>query len=412
MELAPLFKKAYWSLAFAGLVYVLAIFSLTYPAVQRGALYSNAINPSPWQDVNDAEYFGFQKSQVQPFNIVTPDNETLYAWHIIPPYLCKEFEEDLLANPPSGPAEDITKTLAYKLLAENPNARVVVNLHGNAAHIGSGYRPNTYRSHLAASTPTHPVHVIAFDYRGFGKSTGTPTEEGLITDAEAVITYLTSAPLSISPSRIAIAGQSLGTAVAAGLAERLTFTKALSEPFATILLFAPFSNVPTLLESYQFFGLLPPIFSPIVGYPRAKKYILNHVVDTWDTASRLARLTGVKPHSEDDHAVHGDQAFDVKIIHAANDFEIPWREGRRAWAAAVGGEDNAAKLGTFVKDHASEDGVTQLEVWEKEIGADPRTGEKRVKRVTWERVRYGGHNRVAATSAATLAIMRAFENNK
>jgi uncharacterized membrane protein HdeD (DUF308 family) len=35
VELKPIFKKAYWSLAAGGLVYVLFIYSLTYTQVQR-----------------------------------------------------------------------------------------------------------------------------------------------------------------------------------------------------------------------------------------------------------------------------------------------------------------------------------------------------------------------------------------
>jgi hypothetical protein len=35
MELAPIFKKAYWSLAFFGLLYVLGMLSLTFPDIQR-----------------------------------------------------------------------------------------------------------------------------------------------------------------------------------------------------------------------------------------------------------------------------------------------------------------------------------------------------------------------------------------
>lgn len=66
------------------------------------------------------------ETQVQPFNLATPDDETLYGWHLIPPHLCKEHEEELNANEPAGPAEDYTQTTAFKLLANNPNARVVV----------------------------------------------------------------------------------------------------------------------------------------------------------------------------------------------------------------------------------------------------------------------------------------------
>ncbi|OAX84182.1 hypothetical protein ACJ72_01457 [Emergomyces africanus] len=392
MELAPIFRKAYWLLAFSGLIYVLGVFSLTYPSVQRAVLYANKLNPTYFQDINDAEYFGFLKSQVQPFNLRTPDNETLYAWHIIPPHLFKENEQALLASASSGPSEDITKTIAFKLLAQDPNARVVVNLHGNAAHLASGYRPHIYRSFLAASSSKHPVHVIAFDYRGFGISTGSPTEDGLITDALTVINYLTSPPLSIHPSRIVIAGQSLGTAVAAGVAERYTFGDA--------------SSVPDPLAGVIRGRNLASNALALMPYPKFQNYILSHLVDTWESASRFARLTGVKAHAGDADSAHANQDFDLTVVHAANDFEIPWRNGKILFETAIGGS-NAHALGNYVHEYVSDDEVVQVKVWEKEISTT--SGEKKMKRVRWERVRYGGHNEVAAASAATVAIMRIFE---
>ncbi|KAG5298452.1 lysophospholipase and esterase/lipase domain-containing protein [Histoplasma ohiense] len=408
MELAPIFKKAYGLLAFVGFLYVLGVFSLTYPSVQRMVLYVNQFNPTYFQDVNDAEYFGFLKSQIQPFNIRTPDNETLYAWHIVPPRLFKDNEAAFLANASSGPAEDVTKTIAFNLLAQDPNARVVLNLHGNAAHLGSGYRPQMYRSFLAASTPKHPVHVIAFDYRGFGKSTGSPTEEGLITDALSLINYLTSPPLSIHPSRIVVAGQSLGTAVAAGVVERYTFgdPSSVPEPLAGVIVFAPFSSIHTVVSTYRLFGFFPPILSALSPYPRFLNYILGHIVDTWDSASRFARLTGAFPQPGDVDSSHASQGFDLALVHAVNDAQIPWPNGHGVYEAAIGGP-NASVLGSYVHEYASDDEVVQVKVWEKNLST--KSGEKRVKRVRWERVRYGGHNAVAATTTATLSIIRMFE---
>lgn len=58
---------------------------------------------------------------------MTPDNETLYGWHLLPLHLCRQHEEDLMNHPPNGPASDYTDTIAYKLLAGDPNARVVVS---------------------------------------------------------------------------------------------------------------------------------------------------------------------------------------------------------------------------------------------------------------------------------------------
>ncbi|OGM47043.1 hypothetical protein ABOM_003674 [Aspergillus bombycis] len=415
VELQSIFKKAYWSLAAGGLVYMSIIFTLTFPTVQRFALYAHKVNPALWEDVNQVESFGFLKTQVQPFNLVTPDNETLYAWHLLPPHLCREHEEKLNENEPSGPAGDYTKTPAYELLANDPNARVVVAFHGNAAHIGSAQRPETYRMLLGLSTPSNPIHVFAMDYRGFGISTGSPTEEGLITDGVALLNFLTSSPLNISPSRIVITGQSLGTAVSAAVTERFTFgspdPNAIQpaikdpEPFAGVILIASFSNVPSLLDTYSLKGLTPPILSPLVGYPRVKNWTKSHVIDRWDTAARVARLTGVGPTAQNDSAIgYADKELDLTIVHAYNDAEIPWYEGRRVWVAATGENDKDAP-GSLVHEKKEPKSQNEVLIWENRSSKNAGV----VKSVRWERVPYGGHNRVATFSVAALAVLRAFE---
>ncbi|KAI9930962.1 hypothetical protein ASPWEDRAFT_100434 [Aspergillus wentii DTO 134E9] len=412
VELQSIFKKAYWSLAAGGLAYVTFVFAMTFPNVQRSLLYVNKFNPTLWEDVNKVEPFGFMKTQVQPFNLKTPDNETLYGWHLIPLHLCHEHEDELNANEPSGPHEDYTQTSAFKLLAKDPNARVVVNFHGNAAHLGSAQRPEIYRMILGLSTPSNPVHVFSIDYRGFGLSTGEPSEEGLITDGVSLINYLTSGPLNIPPSQIVIMGQSLGTAVSAAVAERFAFGSSdptaiqpaikNSEPFAGVILVASFSTLPSLIESYSFKGITPPMLSPLIGYPRVQKWVVNHIVDSWDTAARVARLAGIGPTAQEDSiAGYGDKDLDLVIVHASNDVEIPWYEGRRVWWAATG-EGQPDAPGTLAVQKKDKDG--EVKIWENRS-----QDSKGVKKVRWERVGYGGHNRVATFSVAALAVLRAFE---
>ncbi|KAL4954758.1 Alpha/Beta hydrolase protein [Aspergillus filifer] len=415
VETNSLLKKAYWSLAAAGLVYVSIVISLTYPAVQRLALYANKVNPAYWEDVNLVESFGFLKTQVQPFNLVTPDNETLYGWHLLPLHLCREHEAELDSDKPAGPEDDYTTTPAFKLLANDPNARVVVSFHGNAAHLGSAQRPESYRMLLGLSTPQNPIHVFAIDYRGFGISTGTPTEEGLIIDGVTLLNFLTSAPYNIPPSRIVIVGQSLGTAVTAAVTERFAFGSpdptaiqpAIKdpEPFAGVILLACFSNLPNLIESYSVKGITPPILSPLKGYPRVQKWARSHILDTWDTAGRVARLTGVNTTLEIANPFYIEKALDLTIIHAKNDVEIPWREGRRVWMAATGERVKDAPGALSFEKRDANGGPNEVLIWENKSGK----GDKAVKRVRWERVAYGGHNRVATFSTAALAVLRAFE---
>jgi pimeloyl-ACP methyl ester carboxylesterase len=62
--------------------------------------------------------------------------------------------------------------------------------------------------------------VISFDYRGFGDSTGQPTEAGLVKDARFIYDWLHK--LNNGQRKIYLWGHSLGTAVACQLAARLS----------------------------------------------------------------------------------------------------------------------------------------------------------------------------------------------
>ena len=60
--------------------------------------------------------------------------------------------------------------------------------------------------------------VLILDYRGYGKSSGRPSEQGLYRDSEAGFIYLLGK--GYRAEQIIIHGQSLGTAVAIDLASR------------------------------------------------------------------------------------------------------------------------------------------------------------------------------------------------
>lgn len=64
------------------------------------------------------------------------------------------------------------------------------------------------------------VHVVTIDYRGFGESEGSPSEEGLVEDAISAYQWIHEQCTESSP-QIVIYGQSLGTGVATRLAKHL-----------------------------------------------------------------------------------------------------------------------------------------------------------------------------------------------
>jgi fermentation-respiration switch protein FrsA (DUF1100 family) len=95
-------------------------------------------------------------------------------------------------------------------LAHPAPKAVVLHLHGNAGNV-SHRAPVAERLHeLGCST-------LLLDYRGYGRSEGTPTVQGLLTDARAARKYL-AARLRIAEADIVLLGESIGGAVAVDLA--------------------------------------------------------------------------------------------------------------------------------------------------------------------------------------------------
>jgi fermentation-respiration switch protein FrsA (DUF1100 family) len=78
--------------------------------------------------------------------------------------------------------------------------------HGNAGNISN-------RVQKAALLHQLGLSVLLFDYRGFGKSEGTPSEPGTYLDADAAYAYLTQTR-KIPAERIVIHGESIGNGVA------------------------------------------------------------------------------------------------------------------------------------------------------------------------------------------------------
>jgi abhydrolase domain-containing protein 12 len=106
-----------------------------------------------------------------------------------------------LMQQPIGLVADVTTGLGFQLLRDDPDALLAIHFHGAGGNMGSGYRIPNYRA-LAAGNPDK-IHVLTFDYRGFGKTTGVPTEQGLIQDAIAVVDWALNVA-KIPPSHILI----------------------------------------------------------------------------------------------------------------------------------------------------------------------------------------------------------------
>ncbi len=105
---------------------------------------------------------------------------------------------------------DGTKLHGWFVPHPNPK-RAILYCHGNGEHIAcNADLAAQLRDRLAAS-------VFLFDYRGYGRSKGRPTEAGCIADGRAAQRWL-AGRLGIAPTDIVLIGRSLGGAVAVALA--------------------------------------------------------------------------------------------------------------------------------------------------------------------------------------------------
>jgi fermentation-respiration switch protein FrsA (DUF1100 family) len=123
-------------------------------------------------------------------------------------------------------SSDGTKLFGW-YVEQAATSAVVLWCHGNAGNIINRLENLRELYRLGLS-------VFLFDYRGYGRSHGSPSEEGLYEDAFGAYDYLTRTRM-IRPERIVLFGRSLGAAVAAEVASH--------KPAAGLILESPFPSI-------------------------------------------------------------------------------------------------------------------------------------------------------------------------
>jgi fermentation-respiration switch protein FrsA (DUF1100 family) len=174
---------------------------------------------------------------------------------------------------------------AWRVRNPTPARAVVIVCHGNAGNVES-------RIPLARAFLAMECDVVLFDYRGYGASSGAPTEEGTYLDAEAAWTWARSA--GFAPERIVAYGESLGGAVAIELARR--------HPVAAVVVEDTFTSLRDM--GARFYPWLP------VGLVLRIRY---------DSIAKIGAL-GVP----------------VMVVHSRGDDLVPFELGQRLFAAAQG----------------------------------------------------------------------------
>ena len=386
----PVLKYALQLIAIVIGLYAILLGLLTTSTFQAHVVYLHKFQMTWFKDLDVPETFGFLRNQVTPFAIKYPDGEKLYAWHILPVELYRKHESSLVEEP-SGFVSDINSRLAFKLLRDDPDARLIIHMHGAAGTVGSGYRVPNYWA-LAAGQPGK-IHVLTFDYRGFGRSSGNPSENGMVLDGLKVVDWVMNVA-GVPPPQILIFGQSLGTAVSIAVSEHL----ALQYPpivFSGTVLVAPFVDVATLVSTYRVAGTIP-LLSPLAKFPVLFEYFQRFIRDTWSTKDRIAQYVQA-------NEVNG-MRYRLTLIHAEDDYDIPWRHTPMVFWHAVN-----ASMPT---------GITYNELEEKKLefrrehGAGGTIMEWRTENgvIREEILKTGLHDVIMGYPKITMAAMRIFQD--
>lgn len=182
--------------------------------------------------------------------IITSDDETIHGWFV--------------------PVADAKGTMLF--------------FHGNGGNI----------SHRVDYMPMFQLlgyNLFIIDYRGYGQSSGSPSEAGTYLDAQAAWRYLTEVK-NFAPSQIVLYGESLGGPIAAWLAAR--------EKPGMLVLASTFTSVPDLAETI---------------YPYLPVRLITRF--SYNTLESLAAITAP-----------------VLVTHSPQDEIVPFEHGQRLFQAA------------------------------------------------------------------------------
>jgi fermentation-respiration switch protein FrsA (DUF1100 family) len=215
-------------------------------ALEDRLLFPGATLARPWRDA--PAYLG-----VRELRLPSDDGATIHAWFTVPP-------------------------------GWQPAQGAVLHSHGNGSPLcvlaGRAYR---WREHLRRA-------VLLYDYPGYGKSSGRPSEGGCYAAAEAAFRFLEEQKV---PAReVILAGESLGTAIATELATR--------HDARLLVLHGGFTSFPDMAA---------------VRFPCFPGRYLCH--NRMDSAAKIGRAR-----------------CPVFVSHGTADSVVPYRQGKRLFAAA------------------------------------------------------------------------------
>ena len=157
--------------------------------------------------------------------------------------------------------KDSIDILSWYKKPRSSDNKIILYFHGNAGNIGD-------RSSKLATFARDGFGIMAISYRGYFGSEGSPTQKGLMQDAQASLEFLFNK--GYKEEDIILFGESLGTGVAMQLATKYNFAALILEsPYSSIVSVAKKSYwfVPVNLlikDKFESLKVAPKITSPIL----------------------------------------------------------------------------------------------------------------------------------------------------
>ena len=179
--------------------------------------------------------------------------------------------------------DDGQRLHAWWIPARGPRLGHVLHFHGNAGNI-------SHRLREASALTGAGFDVLLLDYRGYGRSTGRPDEEGLYRDVRAARAAVVTRE-NVDPSRFFYVGESLAGAVALALA--------LEHPPRGLVLQSTFTGIRDMARLH--YAVVPRFLVP----------------DAYPSLQRIRRLRSP-----------------LLVIHGEADDLVPFSHGQALFAAA------------------------------------------------------------------------------
>jgi len=184
---------------------------------------------------------------------------------------------------------------------ENISPKVVLYCHGNSFHRGHGHRLKLYEVLRDLG-----YWVVTFDYRGYGDSTGTVSEESAVQDVLTAYKYMDEE--FPDASKIVIWAHSLGTSLASKAVTVMQVKKFNRQPDALVLE-APFDSIKGIMDNYPISKFLLSLYPSVY---------IRHKID--ETMAKNGMHLNTRGYLM-------DVKTPVMILHAEDDSKVIFKLG-------------------------------------------------------------------------------------